>query len=258
MNPIDLLPVKTPLTDPSPPTEVDFYNNVVRHLIKDVIKMELNGIPISLHKVKELEDTVTKVLLDAAEKLKNNLLIQEFLNKTIREKQGIEKPKTYQDFLKSYNHKNKIHFSYVINHYLRGSNKGKGYTQEEWTKRDLKKLCQVYETTFLRNMLNSELTADNVTYIVLPAMQKLAQEKADIYNTNRKEKLNREVQKELSKGFNPSSSVQKEAFFKSLGIESESLTNKGQDQWNRKELEKLNSQLSLLIKSKNYVLDEVS
>lgn len=249
MNPIDLLPIKEPLTDPSPPSEVDFYNNVVRHLIKDIIKIELNGIPIDLSKVEELEETITKVLSELSEKLSKNPLVQEFLHKMAKDKQKEVKSKTYEDFLTPFNGKNKIHLSKVINYFLKRINK-EIFMQDEWTKTDLKKLCQVSETSFLRNLLNNELTVSDTTDVILPAMQELAQIKADIYNKNKKQNKEKEFQEILDKGFNPGSSMQKEAFFKFFGIESESLTDKGQDQWNRKELERLNSQLSLSLESK--------
>ena len=60
--PHDLLPITRPLEDSNSPNEVYFYNEVIQPLIKDIVQMEANGIPIDLAKVTVLEDTVTTVL----------------------------------------------------------------------------------------------------------------------------------------------------------------------------------------------------
>ena len=69
MNPIDLLPVIRPLEDSNPPDGTYFYDNVIKYLIPDIIKMESNGIPINLDKVAEVQNTVDTVLEDVKNKL---------------------------------------------------------------------------------------------------------------------------------------------------------------------------------------------
>ena len=77
--PHNLLPIKRPLEDSNSPNEVYFYNEVIQPLIKDIVQMEANGIPIDLAKVAVLEDTVTNVLDEVYRKLANNELMLKFL-----------------------------------------------------------------------------------------------------------------------------------------------------------------------------------
>ena len=54
--PHNLLPIVRPLEDTTQYDETYFYENVVKHLIPDIVQMEANGIPIDLSKVSVLED----------------------------------------------------------------------------------------------------------------------------------------------------------------------------------------------------------
>ena len=67
-------------------------------------------------------------------------------------------------------------------------------------------------------------------------MDMYAQEKADIYNKNMKEKITTAVNEVT---FNPASHIQKAKLFQFMGIKAESKTSKGSDQWDRAHLEAL-------------------
>ena len=77
--PHNLLPIVRPLEDTTQYDETYFYENVIQPLIKDIVQMEANGIPIDLTKVSVLEDTVTNVLDEVYKKLANNELMLKFL-----------------------------------------------------------------------------------------------------------------------------------------------------------------------------------
>ena len=158
MNPIDLLPVVRPLEDPNPPDGTYFYDNVVKHLIPDIIKMESNGIPINLDKVAEVQNTVDTVLEDVKNKLATNKLMLDFLsNKDNVAKQNKidalnEKLKTPEDFLKPFNSKNKVHRTYVINEFLKETNR-EDMLLDEWSVKDVKKFLYSKISQKLCNLL---------------------------------------------------------------------------------------------------------
>lgn len=255
MNPINLLPIKRPLEDDNPPDGLYFYNNVIQHLIPDIIKLESNGIPINLDKVQNLQNTVDSVLDNVKNRLASNKIMLDFLtykNKLIKQDKVKElktKEKTIDDFIKPFNIKNKIHFSYVINQYLIDNNK-EDMCLEEWTKKDLKKLNQIIASKFLNDLLNNDIK--NYMYsIINKAMYKLAENKVKLYN---KTKINTKIElleeSKLIDKFNPGSSVQKQEFFKFYDIESSKETKKGNPQWDRDTLEELQKLLEIMIGDK--------
>ena len=255
MNSIDLLPIKRPLEDDNFPEETFFYNNVIKELIPDVLRFESNGIPINLDKVTEVENTVNNVLSTVRDKLANNKLMNDFLNhkdiitKSKKYSELEAKQKTYKDFIKPFNPKNKTHRSFVVNQYLLDNNKN-DMTMNEWSIKDLKKLNQIIASKFITDLLDNNIQ-DYMNPIIDKAMIELAAVKANTYNKNiievKKDKISNS---KLIDSFNPGSAQQKQEFFNYYSIESESETKTGNPQWNREELEKLQQLLSIMIKDK--------
>lgn len=257
MSPHDLLPIDRPMEDPNPPTEVDFYNNVVQPLTKDIIELEAHGIPINLDRVSKVEDTVNEVLENVQTILASNELVRAFLSHQDSQQRSSKiqelesKKRDYTSFVQAFNPKNKTHRTYVVNHYLTKN----GYSDmlmDEWSIRDLKKLNQIIASAFIDNLIkNATQTFMNDT--IDEAMIKLAQDKADIYNKNhilaKQEQMSNTA---FVMVFNPGSSKQKQEFFEFYNIESESETKAGAPQWNRKELERLNNLLSIMINDKEH------
>lgn len=255
MNPVDLLPVVRPLEDPNPPDGTYFYDNVVKYLIPDIIKMESNGIPINLDKVAEVQNTVDTVLEDVKNKLATNKLMLEFLsNKDSIAKQTKidalnEKLKIPEDFLKPFNSKNKIHRTYVINEFLKETNR-EDMLLEEWSVKDVKKLNQIIASNFIDNLLDHSIK-DYMIPTIDNAMYALATTKAEIYNKNKiKSKIESLDEVRLIDKFNPGSSVQKQEFFEFYGIESDKETKTGNPQWDRDALEELQKLLKTMIEDK--------
>ena len=254
-SPIDLLPIKRPLEDDNFPEETFFYNNVIKELIPDVLRFESNGIPINLNKVTEVENTVNDVLTTVRNKLANNKLMNDFLNhkdiitKNKKYSELEAKQKTYEDFIKPFNPKNKTHRSFVVNQYLLDNNKN-DMTMDEWSIKDLKKLNQIIASKFITDLLDNNIQ-DYMNPIIDKAMINLATIKANTYNKNiievKKDKISNS---RLIDSFNPGSAQQKQEFFNYYNIESESETKTGNPQWNREELEKLQQLLSIMIKDK--------
>ena len=253
--PHNLLPITRPLEDTIQYNETYFYENVIQPLIKDIVQMEANGIPIDLSKVSILEDTVTNVLDEVHKKLANNELMLKFLRtvaieyKKNKTEELETKKKTAEDFIKPFDIKNKTHRSYAINTYLLNINK-KDMIMEEWSVKDLRKLNQILASNFLQALLDKTITSSMEETIKL-AMLNLAKDKAEIYNKNRVDsKIDQLQEKDLIHSFNPSSPIQKQNFFKFYGIESEKETKTGNPQWDRAELERLQKLLKIMIDEK--------
>ena len=253
--PHDLLPIKRPLEDSNSPNEVYFYNEVIQPLIKDIVQMEANGIPIDLTKVSVLEDTVTNVLDEVHRKLANNELMLKFLRtvatqyKKDKAEELETKKKTPEDFIKPFDIKNKVHRSYAVNTYLLSIDR-KDMCMEEWSVKDLQKLNQILASNFLQALLDKTINSSMEVYIT-SAMEALANDKADIYNKNKiGTKIEQLQEQDIIRGFNPGSPIQKQNFFKFYGIESEKETKTGNPQWDRKELERLQKLINIMIDEK--------
>ena len=255
MLPHDLLPITRPLEEKNLPDDTFFYENVVKHLIPDIVQMEANGIPIDLSKVSVLEDTVTNVLDEVYRKLANNELMLKFLRtvatqyKKDKAEELEAKKKTPEDFIKPFDIKNKVHRSYAVNTYLLSIDR-KDMCMEEWSVKDLRKLNQILASNFLQALLDKTINSSMEVYIT-SAMEALANDKADIYNKNKIDtKIEQLQEQDIIHGFNPGSPIQKQNFFKFCGIESEKETKTGNPQWDRAELERLQKLINIMIDEK--------
>lgn len=251
MNPLDLLPIQHP-QDFAPEDPMFFYKNVVQPLIADILRVEANGIPIDLEKVKELELQVSNILAEVHNTLRTNTIMLDFLKAEAEKlrKGKIEKledkKKTSEDFFKPFVISNKIHRTYVVNLYL-GSISKANMKMEEWSLKDVKKLNQILASKFIQDLLDKNL--DENHHIVVEAMKQLAQDKCDAYNKNRIEsKIESLKDDDLINAFNPSSPIQLQNFFKFYGIESENTTPTGNPKWDRSELLRIQKLLDTVLK----------
>ena len=253
--PHDFLPIVRPLEDTTQYDETYFYENVVQPLIKDIVQMEANGIPIDLKKVAKLETTVDDVLGEVHHKLANNEMMLDFLKsvatqyKKDKAEELESKKKEPEDFLKPFDAKNTTHRTFVVNTYLTSNGKD-DMIMEKWGVKDLKKLNQILASKFISDLLEGNIQDYMQTYINT-AMYQLAQTKSEIYNENKIDsKINQLQEQDLIYSFNPGSPTQKQNFFKFYGIESEKETKAGNPQWDRKELERLQKLLKIMIDEK--------
>lgn len=251
--PIDLLPIKRPLEDDYEYPDNYFYEQVVKHLIQDIVKIEANGIPIDLKQVEKLEYTLETVIDNVTAKLANNPIIQKYLNQVDKQdkKDQIKtlksKIRTSKDYIVDFNPKNITHRTYVVNEYLKQHNY---YSKlmDKWLISDLKKLNQIIGSKFISDYLNNNIQS-YMQPIIEQGMYSLAKDKADIYNKTKVQDKIQEVKiVDNTKEFNPGSALQKQELFKMLNIESESETVKGNPQWNREEIEKLLEKINYLLK----------
>lgn len=253
--PHDLLPIKRPLEDDVWPDDMYFYNNVIKPLIPDIIRLEATGIPINLEKVGEVEKAVESVLSEVAENLANNPLMKDFLaekfsyvQKTVSEETK-SKEKSPEDFYKDFDPKNKIHRTFVVNNYLQIHGL-EDKIMDEWTKKDLKLLNQFIGSIFITDLLAGNIKA-YMEPTIKEAMIKLATAKADAYNKNKIEANQKKLkEKETKLYFNPGSAQQKAQFFSYLGIDSENTTKAGNPQWDKSALENLHKLIKIMLDEK--------
>jgi len=235
-SPHDLLPVLEPKEHSPPPGY--FYENVIRPLIPDIVRIMLNGIPMDLEKVDELREVVEDVLETVQSTLDKNKTIRAFQaqkfpkerNKFIAEMKSKMKP--LEHFLKEFKDSNKIHRTYIINAYL-SENDLQQYHLDEWLVKDVKDLIKMLKQPILE--LVSELETPQPTFFddvlakkLTPAqtengMYRLAMDKQTIYNKTYHDKIANVVLTDLVRPFNAGSSDQKNELFEYLGIKSEKL-----------------------------------
>lgn len=241
-----LLPAPEPRTV-SPPANY-FYENVAKHLIKDIVRLMLNGIAIDLTKVSELEAMLDEQLAKVESELAYNPYIQQFLELTYTKEleaykaERATKLRTIDYYIKPFDHKNMHHRSYFM-HFFSQSQGFKGPTDEihpgisKWDANTVKKLTKQYP--LLTKLLNGTLT--DAHPLVKQAITLLAQHKCDIYNQKFLEQIANPSCPYPK--FNPSSSQQKQALFTMLDIESESTSaTTGDASFNRAEIERINKE----------------
>lgn len=240
-SPHDLLPAPEPRTV-SPPEDY-FYDNVVKHLVKDTVRIMNTGLPIDLDRVEELEVELDSIIAEVKTTLANNTYIQQYLNlrysNQIQAYQEAQLSKLRQPdaFLKPFDSKKPDHRSYFM--YLFAQRQGIQQPTEllptgipKWSAKDVKKLSTT--RPILQRLLIGTLT-DAET---LEAMQLLAQHKADLFNKSYEDKAN--APNIPYPEFNPSSPQQKQELFTMLGIKSEASSKAtGDDKWDRAQIERL-------------------
>ena len=233
-SPWSLLPAPEPRTI-SPPVDY-FYDHVAKHLVRDTVRIMMNGLPINLEKVSELEDTIDDTLASVTTTLAKNKCASAYIQK--RNASIIEaykddrraKLKRPTAFLKPFNHKSMEHRSYFMRLYA----KQQSITEPvdllpigipKWPVNLVKKLSTT--RPILRRLLEGQLEASHP--LVKQATLLVAKHKCEIYNR----KFLADIESppptlpkafEL-KPFNPGSPDHKHQLLtEQLGLESDKLT----------------------------------
>ena len=240
----DLLPAALP-KNTSPPPDY-FYEHVVKHLVKDTVRIMMNGMPIDLDKVQVLEAELDDLLLQVEAALASNKLVAKFQQSQYvkatedYKKLQASKMKDPSHFLKPFNYKNMDHRSYFMEA-LRADfdiDPPEELTATgipKWTVKDVRQHSHPAITKLLAGTMN-----DTNKY-VKAAMLSLATAKSVIYNKTYHDKI--ENPKVELPPFNPASSLQKQALFAYLGLESEKVSKTtGLPSWDRDQVERINKE----------------
>ena len=240
-SPWDLLPAPEPKTEM--PDYGYFYDKVAKHLIKDTLRIQMNGLPIDLNKVQELEGVLDKTLAGVQETLNNNKIIQSYqqsryqkvIDNYIKDRESHLKSPDH--FIKPFNHKNMDHRSYFMHEF------GKVVSLptledklptgiSKWSANNVKKLVAKYP--ILKRLLDGQLNEENSEY-VRNAIRLWTEHKAEIANRKFIDHIERAKKGDFATNvdfddFNPGSSDQKHAVLTGmLGFESDKLTDAYKD-----------------------------
>jgi len=197
----------------------------------------MDGIPIDMTKVTELEEVLDEVLAGVDRTLAANPIIKKFQESQhkrlvanyIEEQEA--KMKNTEDFRKVFKPKNMEHRSFFMNEFAKALGQQQpseclpGTDVPKWTARQVKSISESRPT--LQKLLDG--TLDEVNPTVVLAMTAFANYKRDLYNT--RYKLNIENSRELElPPFNPGSPDQKHMLLTDyLGYESEKLSDAYKD-----------------------------
>ena len=211
--PWELLPVPLPSQfDPSVEEPDYFYQNIVKPLIPDFIKLMANGIHVDQSAVDDLRVTIDEVLQKVSDTLSANSIIQDFQAQeypkvfaAYKEEQEASM-RTLDVYIKEYKPDNKIHRTYLVNAHLKAIGQEE-YLSSDWKVNDLKKLNGILEDKFLDKVLSKSITATHP--LAIEAMELIAEEKLRIWNKVRLDKISEATQDKLLPPFNPGSSDQK-------------------------------------------------
>jgi len=245
-SPFDLLPAPEPRTA-NPPLGY-FYNHVVKHLVRDTVRIMNNGLAIDLSRVGELEVTLDDQLANVTRELESNPYIQKFLafkhqqliSEHIAEQQSKLRSPSY--YLKPFKPDDMVHRSYFM--YFFAAQYGLPQPSEllpsgipKWTAAQVKKFSA--SLPVLQRLLNKELSASHP--IVVQSMDALATHKADYYNQVYLQEIS--SPQVAPPSFNPASAKQKQELFDFLDIVSEEFSDKtGAPVWNRDQIERINKE----------------
>lgn len=250
-SPWDLLPAPEPSTQ-SPPLD-QFYEDVVKHLLPDVIKIMNNGIHIDLNKVRDLEAEIDVVLESVRTRLANNPIIAKFTQhqyaQKLRnyEKAQLDKCKTPEDFLekmKAFSPSDMTHRSYFMLVFSKKLNIAQPKDLlptgvPKWTVRNCKSISASYP--IIQRLLDGALPPNNP--YIKEAMYLLATHKANLYNAKYINNVSNSNTLVPIDSFNPDSSKQKQELFSFLGLESEAISKVTKaPTWNRDQIERVNKE----------------
>ena len=245
-SPWSLLPAPEPRTV-SPPWGY-FYDNVVKHLVKDTVRIMHNGLPIDLNRVEELELKLDTLLADVHSKLADHPYIQQYLKQRhakliseyIADRQSHLKP--ISEFVKPFKYSDLTHRSYFMHIY--SLQQGLSPPSEllptgvpKYSANLVKKLSST--SPLLQKLLAGTLPPTHS--IAIEAMQLLATHKCDLSNRKFLEQIATPLV-DLP-AFNPNSPPQKLELFTMLGLESDKLSkDTGAPSWDRDQIERVNKE----------------
>jgi len=229
MIPKDLLPIKPPSEfDPGPSY---FYENVVKHLIPDMVKLMNTGLHIDSNEVDKLRATLDDILQTVVDRLASNSIIKTYQKSKLKEhkKEVTDTLRTIDDYIVPYNEKSTVHRVYIVNRRLRELNQEE-LIADKWNLTDIKKINLYLEDPLLTKLLDKTITQEEASL----GMRDMAQSKLDVWNIPR-------IQSMVTiPAFNPGSSKQVSGLFASIGIEPLAFSkDTGEASWGRDQIEEV-------------------
>jgi DNA polymerase I-like protein with 3'-5' exonuclease and polymerase domains len=228
--------------------EAYFYHNTAKHLVRDTVRFTMNGLPISLQEVSNLEEEIDGILEEVHKDLAANVYVIRYLES--RNKELLSSYRNVQEakckppehFYKEFDATSAIHRSYYMDVFAKRVNLP--HPEEtypsgvaKWSAKLVKKLSAGYPS--LQALVDKTLDPKSPTAVA--AMEQLAKDKSDMYNANYEALLETPKLKPLV--FNPGSANHKRELFAMVGLESEAKSSKtGDDSWSREQIERVNKE----------------
>lgn len=243
-SPWDQLPAPTPMETTY--LTRHFYENTAKHLVRDTVRVMMNGLHIDLDKVSDLEATLDSQLEQVNYDLANNPIIQSFnehrhrhlIQAYIDDRHTKLREPSY--YLKPFNPKDTIHRSYFMTLYA--NEQGIPHPEEEalpgipkWSVKLVRKLGST--RPILNRLLDGKLTDSHP--LIAQTIQDIAEYKASLYNKSYLDQI--ENPSVPLPEFNPGSSKQKQELFAFLDIEPLAYSkDTGLPSWGRDQIEEIN------------------
>ena len=242
--PMDLLPILAPKDhDPSEEEPDYFYNNVIKPLIPDFIRIMDNYLTLDWKAVDKLKDVIDNVLETVSTTLGKNEIIEKFQKHQYPVKfaqykeETLKSCRTVDHYLKEYDPSNIIHRTYVVNEILK-LNGTEDLCKDKWSVKDVKALYEYMELSTIQLVTDKKI--DVRSDLAKQSMINLANDKMTIWNKVREDKVDSVSKDELVPPFNPGSSKQKQELFEYLGIEALAFSKEtGLPSWGRDQIEEL-------------------
>lgn len=244
MSPHDLLPIKAPSEfDPSESNPTYFYDNVIKPLIPDFIRIMDTPLTMNWEAVEELRTTIDNVLDIVANTLAKNEIIKKFQEAQYPKKfaeyreEVLKSCRDVEYYIKEYKD-SIVHRTYLVNHILSIIDQ-EDMQKDKWSVKDIKSLNTFLEDPKIAKVINKQYKPTDT--IVQEAMLNLASDKVAIWNKVREDKIDVVKREDLVPPFNPGSSKQKSELFEYLGIEplAYSKDNPDNASWGRPQIEEL-------------------
>ena len=234
--PIEQLPIELPKDyDPGPEF---FYENIIKPLIPDMIKLMDHGIKIDKNKVAALEKTIEVVQKTVKNRLENSLWVEKLedaltpMSQKKHAEKALQKLRKPEYYMRDYKPTDIVQRSSIVNNFLeeRGLSH---YYRSKWTIKNLKDLLKATGLPFIQSLINKEVKFDNP--IVTRGLLKLAEHKAELWNRVAYEKAKMTVDRVV---FNPNSHKHLSTLFGLMGVETGEKSKKtGKDSYGREQLE---------------------
>ena len=238
------LPAPSPVGAVYP--EAHFYHYTAKWLVKDTVRLMMNGLPIDLTKVQALEQRLTAILEDVSDRLSANPAVGKLMRVLQKDAQELyasmqrAKRKSFGDFAVPFNSKNAIHRSAYMEVFAdrMGIPKPKDKLPDgvsKWSMALIRKLAANYPP--LKSLVDHSVCPDSPT--ALKAMELLATNKASAHNTKIEDKIKEREITQLP--FNPNSATHVKSFFNLAGVSSEKFSAiTGEASWDRTQVERVN------------------
>lgn len=225
-----------------------FYHMTAKWLVRDTVRLMVNGLPIDLNEVEKLEQSLKGIISAVEERIANNPLVLRYLEVKREELVNAyvslqkQKLKTPADFYKPFDPKNILHRSAYMQIFC--ERMGISSPLEEvaegipkWSVALVRKFAKEYKV--LGHLLAGDVSRTQAT--ADQAADKVAKLKADTHNRKYLELIANPNLKDFK--FNPGSAKQKQEFFALIGLESDEQSKKtGEDSWNREQIERVNKE----------------